>query len=184
MQLGKVTFWNSIRLLMVPRDKSELWQIMHYTTFYNVSDLFLPCCMQFTLSSRSPPDIRKVKPLLSHFTCSQHILLFESQSTFDIKGSQGVYVHTFVGRIAVKTGRYNWSKSQIRINNLIFYNFCQYIVFFRIYCFNCVPDSGTEFSSQLKTCRNRMIQDKWQCIPCWFVYLRKGGIWKKSNTVF
>lgn len=113
---------------MIPREKSELWQIMHYSTFYNISDLFLPCCMQFTLSSCSPPDIRKVKPLLTHFTCSQHILLHESQSTFDTKGSQGVYICTFLGRIAVKTGRHNWSQSQISIINLIFYYFCQFIL--------------------------------------------------------
>jgi len=51
---------------------------MHYPTFYNVSNLFLPCYKQLTLSSCSPPDIRKVKPLVIHITCSQHILLCES----------------------------------------------------------------------------------------------------------
>lgn len=56
-----------------------------------------------------------------------------------------------------------------------------YSVLFRIYCFNCVASGTEELSSQLEACRNRRIWDKWQCIPCWFVYLGKGGIWKKQQ---
>lgn len=166
---------------MVPKEKSELWQIMHYSTFYNISVLFLPCCVQFTLSSCSSPGIRKVKPLLTHFTCSQHILLFESQSTFDIKGSQGVYYHTFFGQDSNKNKIQLKSKSNQHQQSNILRFLSVYSGLFRMYWFNCVASATEKHSRQLEACRNRRIWDKWQCIPCRFIYLRKRDIWKKQQ---